>query len=175
MSRLNVHSAIRSSINNMDEFNTKYNLDMKKSLEEKYGRTLKEIDNSALCRRLVDVFICKCGNSISPSTLRFYEFDVTKLVCFECKRWSKQNNEFCWFEENGSVCGKKLTEGNSKYNPGQFVLTCPVHGKVRYFYKKKAGLEANSKLELGVDLQAENYGGQPSVSTPSPMIGGEES
>lgn len=70
---------------NMDELNTQYNLSMKKTLEEKFGKPLSEIYNSAAGRQLIGVFTCKCGKFISPSVLRYFNFDVVNAVCWDCQ------------------------------------------------------------------------------------------
>lgn len=70
----------------MNELNTQYNLSMKKSLEEKHGKTLAEIYNSNDARELIGIFTCKCGNFISPSVLRYYSFDVVNARCWDCQK-----------------------------------------------------------------------------------------
>lgn len=70
----------------MDELTLKYNLSMKKSMESKHNKNLRQIYDSPLGRTLIGAFLCECGSFLSPSTMRFYNFDFTKTKCWECQK-----------------------------------------------------------------------------------------
>lgn len=69
----------------MDDLTLNYNLSIKQSMETKYKKTLREIYDSPLGRILIGTFQCNCGRFLSPSVMRFYNFDFTKTKCWECQ------------------------------------------------------------------------------------------
>lgn len=70
------------------QMSLEYNRSQKEFIEEKHGKTLREIDRLPIASRdLVGLFQCsECGKFIELSALRYFGFNVETAKCFSCQK-----------------------------------------------------------------------------------------
>jgi len=62
------------------------NLQTKKEIEEKRGQSLRKVADSIGAIYLSKVFVCtRCGSPLPYPVLRFFDFDVEKVLCYRCQ------------------------------------------------------------------------------------------